>query len=90
MTKLEEMKLAVRQLLGDRCVICQRTPVEYAHVRPTKTHGRGRGSAVRYADMLKHPESYAPFCSDHHKQLDAGKITTTVASILAKRQSLSQ
>jgi hypothetical protein len=74
LTTLQEYKWRVAVVVGAACRICGTTPVHYAHVRPTKCRGRGRGSVKRYADILKHPECYAPLCSLHHLQFDMGKI----------------
>lgn len=71
MTEIEQLRFEVRQLLGEVCRHCGRTPIEYAHVAATKLHGRGRGASRRYRDILKFPDRYIPLCRTCHQKYDA-------------------
>lgn len=46
--------------------------LEFAHVKPTKLSGQGRGFYARYRDVLKNPDCYRLMCCDCHKRFDRG------------------
>lgn len=56
---------------GDACQACgEKVGLEFAHVNPTKCHGKGRGSNRRVLDVLKFPLKYVLLCMDCHDSLD--------------------
>ena len=67
-----------RALFGNRCQKCglseledfEPARLEFAHLARTKLKGRGRGSAHRLRDVLKHPESYTLLCRPCHMDRD--------------------
>lgn len=46
--------------------------LEFAHVKPTKLNGRGRGFNHRVKDVRSHPEAYRLLCKACHWFLDFG------------------
>ena len=44
--------------------------LEFAHTKPTKLSGMGRGKRHRYYDILNHPDSYMLLCHNHHREYD--------------------
>lgn len=71
----EWIKEKIKRLRGwSKCAICGSTEnVEFAHIKPTKLRGKGRGRKERYYDLIRHPESYRPLCSKHHREYDNEK-----------------
>lgn len=62
---------ALRIRFGERCAKCgSRTELEFAHVVTTGLNGRGRGSAERYYDILRHPRAYRLLCRRCHRAFD--------------------
>ena len=52
---------------GGKCVICGSIEnLEFAHVKPTKLSGIGRGRKERYYDVLRNPDCYALTCKEHN------------------------
>lgn len=61
----------LRDRFGGSCAQCgRRESLEFAHVVVTGLHGRGRGSAHRYHDVRRHPESYRLLCRLCHLEFD--------------------
>lgn len=61
----------LRKAFGGKCSKCggrwslirkgrkyRHRPLEFAHVKPTKLQGRGRGLKNRFFDILRNPDSY--------------------------------
>jgi len=44
--------------------------LEFAHVKPTKLSGQGRGMDRRFRDVLSHPDCYVIACKSCHYLLD--------------------
>jgi hypothetical protein len=70
--KMEEL----RQAWGGRCVIglsgCwNKEGLEFAHVKPTKLNGRGRGQPQRYRDIVNNPDCYLLVCRACHAKADS-------------------
>lgn len=47
--------------------------VEFAHLKPTKLNGRGRGSHHRRLDVLHNLDKYTRLCKRCHVMFDNGK-----------------
>lgn len=63
----------LREQFGGVCQAkgCERTTgLEFAHIQPTNVNGRGRGQAVRYHDIKKHPERFRLLCRPCHVAMD--------------------
>lgn len=74
-THLYALKLAALRIAwGGRCVKCGLRPrkyvLEFAHLRPTAIHGRGRGLRQRYLDIVHNPGSYVLLCYPCHRWFD--------------------
>ncbi len=65
-----KLKEKAHQAVGRVCQHCGATPIQFAHVRPTKLSGRGRGSVARYKDVAKFPKRYIPLCAACHYDYD--------------------
>jgi hypothetical protein len=62
---------AMRADRGNVCAWCPTTgALEFAHVRPTKLNGKGRGLNNRVRDIMKHPTCYILLCRSCHADLD--------------------
>ena len=60
---------------------CRRTAgLEFAHLKPTRVYGRGRGRCQRYHDIKNHPESYALLCRHHHSIQELRMATKRIAA----------
>jgi hypothetical protein len=58
---------------GNKCEEddCEETfPLEWAHVKPTRMHGRGRGKKNRLVDVKKNPDCYKLLCRPCHRRRD--------------------
>lgn len=79
---------ALRSAFGGRCKRCngrwsltrkpgglRHRPLEFAHVRPTGLHGRGRGLQRRFFDILRHPDAYTLLCKKCHGLFDCERLT---------------
>lgn len=60
---------------GVGCGANGRTPLEFAHLRPTGLDGRSRGWERRHADVKAHPFDYCLLCRDCHREFDARGAT---------------
>lgn len=64
------IKKAFRELrkeYGNRCYFCGKEfSLQFAHIKPTKLSGRGRGRKERYYDIKNNLESYLLTCSEHN------------------------
>lgn len=59
---------------GGHCENCQAMlDLEFAHIKPTKCKGMGRGKSRRLADIMKHPKKYRLLCMNCHDDLDGRK-----------------
>jgi hypothetical protein len=62
---------ALRQKFGGRCVVCGFiAPLEFAHIKPTKLSGDGRGQRARYYDIVNNPDAYVLMTTNCHKDFD--------------------
>lgn len=48
--------------------------LEFAHIKPTKLSGRGRGSKERMRDIRDNPTCYRLLCSYHHTIFDSTNV----------------
>ena len=64
------LKEKAAQAVGRVCRLCGKTPIQYAHARPTKLRGRGRGQHARLRDVVKYPDRYIPLCKECHAIYD--------------------
>ena len=56
---------------GGKCQACEETlDLEFAHVKPTKCVGKGRGKSRRMLDVMKHPKRYILLCMGCHDSFD--------------------
>lgn len=56
---------------GGKCQTCgDIVGLEFAHVKPTKCVGKGRGKSRRMLDVLKYPKRYLLLCMSCHDSLD--------------------
>jgi DNA-directed RNA polymerase subunit RPC12/RpoP len=61
----------LREARGNQCRRCgSRVKLEFAHVKPTKVKGMGRGQQVRYGDIKRNPDAYELLCRDCHRAFD--------------------
>ena len=52
---------------GGKCFFCGQTfLLEFAHCKPTKLSGRGRGFIKRYYDIKNNPDCYKLTCKLHN------------------------
>lgn len=70
-----ERRRKLRELLvkqhGGRCLYCgSMRMLEFAHIKPTKLSGKGRGSYRRLKDIRDNPLCYELLCYSCHRQLD--------------------
>lgn len=57
----------LRKAHGNKCIICgKKKRLEFAHIKPTKLSGRGRGSKHRYLDIKKNKDCYVLVCKGCH------------------------
>lgn len=60
-------RIRLIRLFGNQCWFCDSTSLlEFAHIRPTGLHGKGRGKSKRISDVRKHPYDYALTCKIHN------------------------
>ena len=65
--KLEQL----RQSLGNSCFNCgSQNNLEFAHLKPTKLKGTGRGLKYRYLDIIRNLNSYTLLCKQCHTEMD--------------------
>lgn len=60
---------------GGKCVMCgygKTVPekLEFAHIKPTKLNGEGRGLNRHYNDIKKNPSHYVLVCKRCHRTID--------------------
>lgn len=66
-----KLKCKAFDLIGRSCVFCKSVDnLQLAHVLVTPVKGEGRGSVVRYKDVLANPDSYRPMCRTCHLTFD--------------------
>jgi len=71
--RIKELREELIKKFGGKCIICGSTlDLEFAHIKPTKLGGRGRGRKERYYDVLKNPNCYALTCKEHNKDVFEG------------------
>ena len=57
----------LRNYYGNKCFFCGQTyRLEFAHKRPTKLNGKGRGRQERYYDIKNNLDCYMLTCSKHN------------------------
>jgi hypothetical protein len=62
-----EWRMRLLQQFGNKCNFCdQRTFLEFAHIKPTKLKGEGRGMTNRIKDIRDNPDSYMLTCHKHN------------------------
>lgn len=69
-------KLKLINFFGDRCnnPLCQKiNNLEFAHIKPTKLYGEGRGSNKRIYDIQNNITSYILLCKKCHHDFDNKK-----------------
>ena len=60
---------------GGKCEACPETcDLEFAHIKPTKCKGMGRGKYRRLRDILAHPKSYRLLCMTCHDLMDGRTV----------------
>lgn len=77
----QERRNKLEAFYGGCCqwVHCNKTErLEFAHLKPTKCQGKGRGQNERLIDVRKHPTHYTLLCRGHHRGFDSGKLTLTL------------
>lgn len=70
---IKKQFIQLRLKYGGKCQWqnCNQTKnLEFAHTKPTKLKGKGRGRKERYYDIKNNPTSYILLCKYHHKILD--------------------
>lgn len=55
-------------------------PLEFAHKKPTRLRGRGRGLQKRFRDILRNPDCYELLCKKCHWIKDTERSETALAS----------
>ncbi len=70
----EWVKIEWQREIESRGGCCQECgalwPLEFAHVRPTKCVGKGRGKYRRLRDIRRYPKRYKLLCMGCHDVLD--------------------
>ena len=62
----------LRIIRGNKCLQCGNMgKLDFAHVRPTRVSGRGRGMDSRMRDIRHHPNDYILLCRKCHLVLDS-------------------
>lgn len=56
--------------------------LQFAHRFPTKVSGKGRGSWIRFKDIIEHPLNYTLLCTIHHIEFDTMSQDVTDKSYL--------
>lgn len=70
-TWIIEKRKQLIKLFGGMCVLCWTTEnLEFAHIKPTKLNGLGRGRKERYYDVKNNPKSYVLMCKKCHERFD--------------------
>lgn len=68
---LEGLQQRLVDALGGRCRSCTRKAgLEFAHIKPTGSTGRGRGKKARLLDVKNNLDAYALLCRPHHLAYD--------------------
>jgi hypothetical protein len=71
---LERLKARLLAERGGKCERCGSEEIlEWAHIKDTGLSGRSRGSAKRYLDVQRNPDSYMLYCHDCHRDFDANR-----------------
>ena len=74
----------VRKKINQVKVICENPicdsveKLEFAHIKPTKLSGRGRGRNKRYQDFVKNCDCYKILCNECHKAYRDGFLNFEV------------
>jgi hypothetical protein len=75
MTKSEfahRLKSQLLQHYNNRCFFCGSTiNLQFAHIRPTKINGQGRGRITRYYDIKNNLLKYELLCEECHTAYDS-------------------
>lgn len=65
---------------GNACEYCRSIQdLEFAHIKPTKLKGMGRGKDRRAYDIKRNPDSYMLMCQKCHRAFDKGNMKTIIA-----------
>ena len=69
--KFNELKLNFPHVC-DECDHCpyDKIEMEFAHLKPTKVSGMGRGRIERYYDIKNNMDSYILTCHEHNLEMD--------------------
>lgn len=79
--RMHRLRLQLIGEMGGRCMAkgCTQTDpdkLQFAHLKPTKLSGAGRGMSHRLYDVKKNFTSYGLLCEDGcHREFDAGAIS---------------
>lgn len=67
---IKRLKKKLIKQFGGKCIICGSIKnLEFAHLKPTKLKGIGRGRKERYYDVLKNPDCYVLTCKEHNNDV---------------------
>jgi hypothetical protein len=68
---LTKKRLQLIREYGNKCFVCGNVNnLQFAHIKPTKIKGVGRGKQNRTYDVQKNPKSYILLCPTCHYYLD--------------------
>ena len=68
---IKTVKTELLNEFGNKCISCGADyDLEFAHIRPTKLSGKGRGRKERYFDIRKNKTSYILLCHFCHLEYD--------------------
>jgi hypothetical protein len=80
------LKARLLEQHGGKCQTCGSTQdLEFAHIKPTKVKGKGRGMKERLWDIKKHPTPYTLLCNWCHAILD-GRADPPLEAISAEEE----
>lgn len=77
--RLREKRARLIREFGGRCeakkylgIDCDEilSPLQFAHIKPTRINGIGRGMQNRLRDVDLNRDCYALFCVVHHREFD--------------------
>jgi len=71
---IKRLKKKLIKQFGGKCIVCGKTTnLEFAHIKPTKLNGKGRGRKERYYDVLKNPDYYCLTCKEHNSFVEGNE-----------------
>ena len=72
--KASELRKRLLQHYNNRCFFCgSAKELQFAHMRPTKLQGMGRGSMHRVYDIKNNLLNYELLCRECHESFDNNK-----------------